>query len=277
MLTRAVGRALAGPVDGVRWSVVVRDGTGAVLAAHEPDALRSSASVGKLLLLLEVARAMGEGRLAADGRLARRTDLDVADSGLWQHLRAEALPVADLAVLVAALSDNLATNVLLDAVGGTAPVAATAAAAGLADVALLDRVRDRRGPGDPPRLSEGSAAGWSALVHRVAIDDLPWPGVAARVRGWLTTAVDTSMVASALHLDPLAHGGSRWWGKTGTDTDVRADVGHVSGPGGRLSYAAIAEGDLGGSGLDAVMTGMRDLGAALRAEVAGGPGGSLRA
>jgi beta-lactamase class A len=52
----------------------------------------------------------------ASGRstpLARTAEDPVVDSGLWQHLAAEALSAGDLAVLVGAVSDNLATNTLL--------------------------------------------------------------------------------------------------------------------------------------------------------------------
>ena len=47
----------------------------------------------------------------------RRTTEPVADSWVWQHLVTDQLPVADAAVLVGAVSDNLATNVLVDLLG----------------------------------------------------------------------------------------------------------------------------------------------------------------
>ena len=47
----------------------------------------------------------------------RRRGMPSGDSGIWQHLQAPSLPVADLATLVGATSDNLATNVLLRQVG----------------------------------------------------------------------------------------------------------------------------------------------------------------
>ena len=60
--------------------------------------------------------------------------------------------VDDVARLVGLASDNWATNVLLQRVGGVGQVAATAEAAGLRGVALHDRVRDERTQAHPPTL-----------------------------------------------------------------------------------------------------------------------------
>jgi beta-lactamase class A len=102
---------------GVRWSVHVTDLGGQLLAAHEPDRRLSTASIGKILLLAETARRLELATLDPNEPLTRTPELAVADSGLWQHLRSDTLPLADVAVLVAAASDNYATNVLLERVG----------------------------------------------------------------------------------------------------------------------------------------------------------------
>jgi beta-lactamase class A len=244
---------------GVRWSACVRDAaSGAVLAALEPSVVLPIASVGKLLLLAEVARAIDASDLDAAAPLDRRAEDAVADSGLWQHLRAEALPAEDLAVLVGAVSDNLATNVLLRAVGLGA-VSVTATRLGLHATALHDRVRDARGPDDPPTLASGSAGELAALMGR--LDD--------RVLGWLAAGADLSMVAGGLGLDPLAHAGADRGivlrHKTGTDEGVRADVGLLRGQRRTLAYAVIASWDpRAGDPRDAVLAAMREVGAALR-------------
>ena len=157
--------ALAERLDGmgeVRWSVCVRDGDGQVVFAHRPDDVLSTASVGKLFLLVEVARQLDEGLLPADVPLQRTDELSVGDSGLWQYLQVEALAPEDLAVLVAAVSDNLATNVLLHRVGLDAVHRATADL-GIARSALHDRVRDQRTPATAERLSSGTAFELSGL------------------------------------------------------------------------------------------------------------------
>ena len=131
---------LTGP--GVSWGVHVRDVVDRRrLVALNEDAVLATASVGKLLLLLETSRQIAAGEVSSDEMLTRLPQDQVADSGLWQHLQVEALPLGDVAGLVGAVSDNLATNVLLRRVGLDA-VSAAAARLGLTATALHDKVRD---------------------------------------------------------------------------------------------------------------------------------------
>lgn len=227
---------------GTRWSIEVRDGAGAPAVRHDPGRLLRTASVGKVFLLVEVADRLERGLLDPDEPLRRDRVAPVADSGLWQHLATPELPVADVACLVGAVSDNWATNALLDLVG---PAAVRERARSLAPGGsmLHDLVRDDRGPDHPPTLSEGCAADWVAVMAGLEAGTVVDPAVSARVLAWLATGVDLSMVASAFALDPLAHAGPdrgvRLWNKTGTDSSARADVGVVRGPAGPVAYAAI--------------------------------------
>jgi beta-lactamase class A len=100
------------------WSVAVRDiGSGDVLWQHRPDTLLRTASVAKVFVLVELADAIGAGRLAEGALLDRREVAPVADSGLWQHLTVPVLPAGDVARLVGTVSDNWATNVLINRLG----------------------------------------------------------------------------------------------------------------------------------------------------------------
>ena len=138
-------------------SVIDAD-TGVVLVSLDADRIRPTASIGKVLLLIEVARRLVNGDLDSSVAIPRSTADTVADSGLWQHLSVPALPAPDLAALVGAVSDNLATNVLLRTVG-LPSVTALAVQLDLAATRLHDQVRDVRGPTDPATLSTGSAIG----------------------------------------------------------------------------------------------------------------------
>ena len=125
----------------VNWSIlVVVVGSGAKLAAQDEDRILWTASVGKLFLLVEIARRAAAGDLDLTERVRWRDDELVADSGLWYRLDQRELSVGDLCLLVGAVSDNLATNVLLRLVGVPA-VAVTTRALGHRDSALLDGVR----------------------------------------------------------------------------------------------------------------------------------------
>lgn len=253
---------------GSSWSVRVREaGSGDVVAEHEPSRRLRTASVAKILLLVEVASRIEEGSLSPATLLSRESAPQVADSGLWQHLTAAQLSVADAATLVGAVSDNLATNVLLHEVG-LGSVAHRARVLGLVDSALHDYVRVERTDAQPPTLSEGTAGEWCDLVLGLHRRTVASPAVCTRVLDWLSTCTDHSMVAGALHLDPLSHGvdpssARRLWSKTGTDDGVRADVGLMTDGGAGVVYAAICAWDPDGPVRVAdVLRAMRDLGTA---------------
>lgn len=261
---------VAGP--GISWGVSLRNAeTGGVLVAHDADRVLRTASIGKLLLLAEIARGLGIGEYAADELLNRDSVPPVADSGLWRHLRAAELSLHDAAVLIGAVSDNLATNVALRRVG-LQSVTGLAGQLGLTGFGLHDVVRDVRGPGDPATLSTAPASELTTFFCRLYRGEVVDPRTSEQVLRWLAAGTDLSMAASAFGLDPLAHDapdrGLRLWNKTGTDTGVRADAGVVVGPAGAVAYAFLAEWDGDEGRRDAVLAGMRALGGMLRQRVA---------
>jgi beta-lactamase class A len=255
----------------VSWSICIRDHDGEVLAGHDADVSLRTASIGKLFLLAEVARRLEDGTIGGNLLLSRSADLGVADSGLWQHLQTDSLAVEDLAFLIASVSDNLATNVLLTHLG-LSEVKALASSLGLTQTELQDRVRSSRAPGDDRTLSVGSAAELSRFMVWVVQNQLVSGAVSAQLRKWLMANVDLSMVASAFGLDPLAHmhADRDWvlWNKTGTDIGIRADVGTILGPGGSVSYAAIANWT-GEDFRDQILNSMRRLGESIRKRLEG--------
>lgn len=223
--------AAATSVAGVEWSIQVRDlASGAVLADHEPDRVLRTASVGKVFLLTEVAAQLDAGVLDPAERLAW-TDADlVADSGLWHRLDQRDLTVVDLCRLVGAVSDNLATNVLLRHVGLPA-VTARGRSLGCERSALLDRVRDERTPDLPPTLSIGCADEVCSVLAAIARGQAVSPAVSAMLADWLGLNADQSMVGGGFGCDPLAHAEydrGRWLvNKTGTISSARIDTGFV--------------------------------------------------
>jgi beta-lactamase class A len=217
--------------------------SGAVFVAEDADLQHSTASIGKILLLAEVAVRFVDGRLSRGEPLTRTAEDAVADSGLWQHLATDTLSAADCAALIGAVSDNLATNVLLRRVG-LVSVTERGRTIGLSRTALLDRVRDVRRPSDPPALSVGTARELAELIVMLHHGQVRSRAVSRQVLDWLALDTDTSMVAGALGLDPLAHTdpdrGMSLAHKTGTSTGIRADVGLAGGPAGSVAYAVLA-------------------------------------
>lgn len=227
--------------EGARVSASVIDlDSDRTLVAIDDRIVLPTASVGKVLLLIEAAARVTADEKVALGILEKRAVAPVGDSGIWQHLTAPSLPLTDVAALVGATSDNLATNVLLERIGLRA-VRERAESLGLQRTAMLDIVRDERGPDDAPQLSVGSTAELSRLFASLARGEVVDKSTSARVLGWLSLGTDLSMVASAFGLDPLAHRQADHElllvNKTGTDDGVRSEAGVLRGPRTAVTYA----------------------------------------
>ncbi|WP_407929774.1 serine hydrolase [Leifsonia xyli] len=252
-------------VQGVQVSGRVTDlSTGEVLFSVDDHVVMPTASIGKVLLLVEVAARLQSEGLSSLALLDRAPQDAVGDSGIWQHLQVPALPVADLAALVGATSDNLATNVLLRHVGLEA-VSARTEALGLTRTALLDLVRDHRGPDDAPQLSVGSANELTWLFAALARGEVVNPQTSRQVISWLSLNSDFSLVSGAFGLDPHSHRhaehGILLVNKTGSDAGVRSEVGVLRGPRAGLTFAVSTYfDDTSLSSRLAVIDGMRTVG-----------------
>jgi len=198
--------------------------------------------LGTVPLLVEVAASFESGRLDPL-EIVDRSQVDrVEVAGIWQHLKAPALPLIDLAVLTAATGDAVAANALIEAVGLPA-VRSRIEQLGLRRTALLDRFRDRRGPDDAPHVALGSASELSGLFAALVNSAAVSAGVSAQVAEWLSLNQDLSLVASATGLDPFAHfndeHGLLFIDKTGRDAGIRAEAGVLAGPRAGVAYALI--------------------------------------
>lgn len=250
---------------GVQVSARATDlSTGEVLFSVDDHVVMPTASIGKVLLLVEVAARIQAGPDRARELLDRVPGDAVVGAGIWQHLAAPVLPLTDLAALVGATSDNLATNVLLRQVGLDS-VSARTEQLGLTRTALLDLARDHRGPDDAPQLSIGSTRELTWLFSALARGEVVDPETSRRVIGWLSLGSDLSMVSSAFGLDPLAHRsadhGMLLVNKTGADPGVRSEVGVLRGPRAGVTYAVSTYfDDTGLAARLAVLEGMRTVG-----------------
>ncbi|MFI6390393.1 serine hydrolase [Nonomuraea sp. NPDC050540] len=197
------------------------------------DAELPLASVGKLLLLAEVAMSIDGGILDPATPVRLEEEDYCGGSGLLLGLSARTWSVADLALMTAAVSDNTATNALLRTVG-LDRVNAAGAALGLTRTRLLDRIREPRGPEHPPTFAVGTAAELAGLAALVAGSN----GWQVQLREWMLANTDHTLVPALVRHDPE---GAWLANKTGTDDGVRADVGLM----GERAYAVLACGPAG--------------------------------
>lgn len=263
-------RASSWLADAATWSARITDlSTGRTLWEHTPDRVLKTASVGKVFLLAEVARRFDDVTLDPGEVLAATAEDQVADSGILYLLRQQDQRIDDLCLLIGAVSDNMATNILLRRLGLDEVQRATRDL-GFTESGLRDRVRLNRSQDDPLTLSTGNAAELCEFVARLQRGDIHTPAVSERLRRWLGVNTDLSMVARAFGLDPLAHtepdAGFELWNKTGTISDARIDIGCVGNPdsGRRVGYAVLANWALGENHRDPVLEAMGLLGTEIR-------------
>ncbi|MFI7695289.1 serine hydrolase [Nonomuraea sp. NPDC049655] len=221
-------------MNDITLAVATRDLVTGEFHGVNEDAELPLASVGKLLLLAEVAMSVEGGILAPDTPVTLHDDDYCGGSGLLTSLSARVWTIGDLALLTAAVSDNTATNALLRTIG-LDRVNAAAAALGLSRTRLLDRIREPRTPQDPPTFAIGTAAELSGLAAQLAGPG----GWQALMRGWMRQNTDHGLVPALVRHDPE---GDWLANKTGTDEGVRSDVGIMDG---RIAYAVLAHGPAG--------------------------------
>jgi beta-lactamase class A len=209
-----------------------------------PDEIMPTASVIKLPVLVELMRQAEAGQVSLDDRVELREDdkrggsgiLKVFDAGLRFTLR-------DAATLMIVLSDNTATNTIIDAVAGVDVVNAAMDELNLSTIRLHNRIDFELVSDDIRQLGETSARDMCALAHGIAERTVFGPDVSAAVervlerQQYLDQApryVEVSPYAAELGLDTIISVAN----KTGFFTGTRADTGIFRFPaGGGFAYA----------------------------------------
>lgn len=229
----------------VTWSVCVEDSRDQ-LARQDPDLVLPIGGVGKVILLCVVADQLESGTLDPTEVLRRDSVAPVRGAGMWQHLHEAEFTVDTCATLVGLLSDNLATNVLIQRVGLPA-LADMAARLRLRNTTVHDLARDDPAADEPsPVFATSCASDLVSLMKTLRSGHRLGPRASARVVRWLAHGSDHSMVLRALGLDPLTHGQDnrvRVWHTTGAGTGVRATTGIIEHHDRWVAYGVIARWD----------------------------------
>jgi beta-lactamase class A len=193
-----------------------------------------TASVIKLPILLHIALAVDEGPLSWDEPLTLAEDVKAPGTGVLKELSAGlSLSLRDLCVLMTALSDNTATNMLLDRMGVDA-VNTRLEQLGLLQTRLLRRVFAPDTPATRPfGLGVTTAHEMADLLVQLARGQIGGGRAADTVLAMLAMQQDRAAIPR------LLPEGWRYAGKTGSNPDLRADVALLTAPdGSELALAA---------------------------------------
>ena len=166
--TQLAGRldSIVRSVDGVVGYAIVDLTSGEQVAARLEREPFPTASAIKVPILYELLKRADEGTIQLDAVKPLDRAQVVGGSGVLQHLTNPSLSLHDYAVLMMIVSDNTATNVVIDAVG-MGNVTARMRALGLDDVLLRRKMMDdaavRRGDenvASPASLLKATALLW---------------------------------------------------------------------------------------------------------------------
>ncbi|VBB08987.1 Hypothetical protein LUCI_4273 [Lucifera butyrica] len=127
---------------GGRWSIVIINQATRERLEINPAMVFPAASMIKVPILYELMRQVAAGQLSLDESLIVAGASRVGGAGILQELRPDiAMTLRELAILMIVLSDNSATNLLIERVGMNA-VNQTMTALGLTSTVLRRRMMD---------------------------------------------------------------------------------------------------------------------------------------
>jgi len=205
---------------------------------YHADAVMPTASAAKVFILMSYAQQCVAGKLDPDSRRTVREQDLVHGSGVLRFCRPGLAPTySDLAYLMMTVSDNLATNLLLDIVGGPSVVNQMLRELGLGGAEILGPIRFEQfeihfAHSTPRALAETYAVlaepeehGYAAPAAALCLDVLrrnEYLHGLPRFLPWSQHAIDFGVVL------PLTI-----YGKTGSMVGVQTDAGLFVTPAGR--------------------------------------------
>jgi beta-lactamase class A len=227
--------AISGAPASARIGVAVRHlDTGAVFAHHADESFPAASTV-KLLILVGLARAVDEGRLRLDNVAPVLASQKVGGSGVlnWLTTGLE-LTLRDHAWLMIAISDNSASNVLIDAVSIDA-IHDVQRTLGLTTTSLNRRFLGRLPAQGAP---ENVASAADLVTVLAAIDS--GEAASAEQTAWMLEVLGDQQTTDRLARtlpDTVSFAG-----KSGWLTGISHDAGILRGPGGAVAVAVLTQG-----------------------------------
>lgn len=216
---------------------------------RDPDRTFPTASVFKIPVMIEVFRQVADGSCALEERIPLRAEDVVRGSGVLRDLRAGLEPtIEDLVTLMIIVSDNTATNMLIDRVGGVDAINRTMRELGFPATTVHNRIDFDLIGDDGRRLAVASPRDLARMGELLARGQLITPDASAAMLAILGRQHYLNQVPRYYAYNPygpeLGVPQTIWIGcKTGALPGMRADAGVVRLPGDvTFVYAVMNEG-----------------------------------
>jgi beta-lactamase class A len=199
--------------------------------------------------MVEVFRQEREGRLRLDERLEVRPSDIVRGSGVLRDLQPGLAPtIADLAMLMIIVSDNTATNMLIDRVGGVEPINQTMHdRLGLPSIVVHNRIDFDLIGDDNRRLAEASPRDLMRLCAMLGREELIDAEASRQMLDIMRRQHYLDQVPRYVKYNPYApelNLAQAVWiaNKTGGLPGLRSDAGVIGLPGDvRIAYCTMTE------------------------------------
>ena len=214
---------------------------------RNPERPMPTASVFKLPLLVELYRQAEQGALDLDERVTLRAEDVVMGSGILRDFQPGLQPtLRDLATMMIVVSDNGATNILLDRVGGPERVTAAMRELGLPSIVVHRRIAfgEIATAGD---LAVAAPHDLMRLAASLAREDLVSPRASRAMLAILGRQRYLEQFPRFIAYRPYAgdFGKAQAIGifnKTGMIGGLRADTGVIAiGPGVKIAYSIVTD------------------------------------
>ena len=250
------GEASPSIVDQIRAEFSGFPGTAGVCARHlgsgetiEVNAgeATATASTIKVPILIELMRRVELGEVSLDAKL--RAPAATPGSGVLRDLSRDVeLSVWDYAVLMIAVSDNTATNVMIDLLG-VDQISSTMADLGFPATRLLQRFDFPKVGPDARNLSVTTPADLCGIMEALALERILTPERCRQIVQIMSMQHYRDLVPRYLPFFPYADeleqpdNGLRIANKTGGWHGMRADMALVEWPGTRYVIGIVTEND----------------------------------
>ena len=213
--------------------------------ARNAERSMPTASVFKLPLLVEVFRQVATGALDLEDRVTLRAEDVVMGSGILRDFEPGLQPtLGDLAMMMVIVSDNSATNLLLDRVGGPRQVNATMRDLGLSSIVVHRRIVFGEITTNDS-LAEAAPRDLMRLVAMLAREELVSPAVSREMLAILRRQRHLEQAPRFIAYQPYAADFGRQQpiaigNKTGFMNSLRADTGLIMiDPDVRIAYSVV--------------------------------------
>jgi beta-lactamase class A len=252
------GAGTATVVAAIERELAAFPGTGGLVAKRletgeeirvNPDLETTTASTVKVPILVALMRQVEQGKVGLDDRMRVTPEVHVLGSGVLRDLSLGVeLSVRDVATLMIVLSDNIATNMLIDLVG-IAHVNQTLRDFGFTRTELRDRIDFDRMGDDGKNFAVTTPAELAGMMEALATGRILSDASRAEIFAIMHKQHVRDRIPRYLPFYPYAKEGSkednglRIANKTGSLSGFRADMGLVEWPGTRYVIGVVVDGD----------------------------------